>query len=117
MDQCDSALIMKAAPERGRAEGGEREVRLDRLLGRQVLSGNGQPVGRLQDVRAELRGTSCIITGYVIGGSALLERLHVGVKLLFGRKSAGYLARWDQLDVSDPERPRLKCAVDELHRI
>jgi len=108
---------MKAAPQHATAEGGDREVRLDRLVGRQVLAGNGQLVGRLQDFRAELRGTSCIITGYVIGASALLERLHVGVKLLFGRKGGGYLAGWDQLDVSDPERPRLTCAVDELRKI
>jgi hypothetical protein len=29
----------------------------------------------------------------------------------------GYIARWDQLDVSHPERPTLRCDADELERI
>ena len=29
----------------------------------------------------------------------------------------GYRVRWDQLDIEDPDHPRLTCAVDELERI
>jgi hypothetical protein len=36
------------------------ELRLDRLLGRQVLARNNQPVGRLEEFRAEIRGTGCV---------------------------------------------------------
>lgn len=94
-----------------------REVRLDRLVGRQVLGRNNRPAGRLEEFRAELRGTGCVITEFVIGAAGLLERLGVGVKLLFGREPGGYLARWDQVDLTDPDRPRLTCAVDELRRL
>jgi len=93
------------------------EVRLDRLLGREVRAGNNQPVGRLEEFRAEWRGTTCVITGYVIGVTGLLERLGVGVKLLFGTRPGGYLAKWDQLDISDPLHPRLICPVEQLRRL
>ena len=94
-----------------------REVRLDRLLGRQVLARNNQPAGRLEDCRAEQRGGSLVVTEYVIGASGLLERLGLGVKLLFGRRSGGYVARWDQIDISDSDRPRLTCGLEELTRL
>jgi hypothetical protein len=94
-----------------------REVRLDRLLGRQVLAGNNQPVGRLEEFRAEKRGAAFLITEYVIGVTGLAERLGVGVNLLFGRQGGGYVARWDQLDVSDTDHPRLTCSVEELRRL
>jgi hypothetical protein len=93
------------------------ELRLDRLLGRQVLAANNQPVGRLEEFRAEKQGRDLVITGYVIGGAGLFERLHVGVKLLFGGHTGGYVARWDQLDISDPEYPRLTCQVQELEKL
>ncbi len=92
------------------------EVRLDRLLGRQVLGPNNQLIGRLEEFRAETRGNGILITGYVIGVAGLLERLGLGVKLLFGKKGGGYTARWDQLDISDPMRPRLMCPVSELRK-
>ena len=92
-------------------------VRLDRLLGRQVLTANHQAVGRLEEFRADARGDSCLITDYVIGASGLFERLHVGIKLMFGRRRGGYLARWDQIDISDPDHPQLRCRVDELRQL
>jgi hypothetical protein len=55
-----------------------------------------------------------VVTEYVIGASGLLERLGVAAKLLFGRRGGGYAARWDQVDISDPERPRLTCPIEEL---
>jgi hypothetical protein len=94
-----------------------RELRLDRLLGRQVLAQNNRRVGRLEEFRAEKRGTGYVVTEYVIGVAGLLERLDVGVKLLFGRRAGGYLARWDQVDISNPERPRLTCPVEELRKL
>jgi hypothetical protein len=93
------------------------EVRLDRLVGRRVLGLNNRPAGRLEEFRAELRGRGCVITEVVIGGGGLLERLGVGVKLLFGRPLGGRIARWDQLDLSNPERPRLTCSFDELREL
>jgi hypothetical protein len=94
-----------------------RELRLDRLLGRQVLAQNNRRVGRVEEFRAEKRGTGYVVIEYVIGVAGLFERLDVGVKLLFGRRAGGYLARWDQVDISNPERPRLTCPVEELRKL
>lgn len=94
------------------------ERRLDRLLGRRVIGRNNEPIGRIEEFRADKHGTGCVITQYVIGQAGLLERLGLGVRLLIGRKkSGGYLARWDQLDISDPDRPRLKCPASELQKL
>jgi len=96
---------------------GRREIRLDRLLGREVLAANNRPIGRLEECRAEVTGTTCAVSEYVIGMTGLAERLGIGLKLLFGKASHGYVARWDQIDISDPERPRLTCAVSELREL
>ena len=71
-----------------------REIHLDRLLGREVLGRNGQRMGRIEE----------------------LERMNLGVKMILGLRGGGYVARWDQINLSDPDRPRLTCAVDELQK-
>ena len=92
------------------------EVRLDRLLGRNVLAGNNQTVGRLEEFRAVTRGGEYEITEYVIGPAGLFERLGVAAKRLFGVRLSGYVASWDQVDISDPDHPRLTCALRALVR-
>jgi hypothetical protein len=96
---------------------GNRELRLDRLLGREVLAGNNRPVGRLEEFRAEVRNGECVITEYVIGPAALLERLNLNVRLLLSPLQRGYVARWDQLDISDELRPRLTCPLSDLQKL
>jgi hypothetical protein len=91
-----------------------REIYLDRLLGRMVLAGNNRPVGRLEEFHAERHGDDVEVLEFVIGSAGLLERLNVGLKALFGRSGSGRIARWDQIDFSDPDRPRLTCSVDDL---
>lgn len=91
-------------------------MRVDRLLGREVLAPNNQPIGRLEEFRAEKRGNGLVITEYVIGMAGLRERLGVSLKLLFGKSTGGYVARWDQLDISDPLHPRLTCPASELRK-
>lgn len=94
----------------------DRELPVDRLLGRLVLARNNQPVGRVEDFRLEKQGREWVIIEYVLGAAGLFERLGIGLKLLFGKQRGGYIARWDQLDITDPEHPRLTCGVQELRR-
>ena len=107
---------MKTAEKNSANDVKPREVRLDRLLGRQVLAPNNQPIGRLEEFRAEKRGNGLVITEYLIGVAGLAERLGIAVKLLFGQGGGGYAARWDQLDISDPLHPRLTCPASELRK-
>ena len=92
-------------------------IRLDRLLGREVHTANHRRLGRLEEFRAERRGADWIVTAYVIGAAGLAERLGVGVRLILGmRRASGYVARWDQMDVSNPDRLRISCPVEDLQR-
>jgi hypothetical protein len=91
--------------------------RLDRLVGREVHAANNRRVGRVEEFRAERRGDAWVIREYVVGTAGLLERLGLGVRLILGLKpGGGYVVRWDQLDLSNPERPRLTCPVADLRR-
>jgi hypothetical protein len=109
--------MVKAASPHATKQTNNREVRLERLLGRQVLAANNQALGRLEEVRVEQQGNRYVVIEYVIGALGLFERLGIGVKLLFGGRGSGYTARWDQLDISDPEHPRLTCTIQELRRL
>lgn len=93
------------------------DIRLDRLLGRKVHCDNQRPIGRLEDVRVEIRDGECVITSYLVGPAALLERLDLNVRLFFTPRPRGYVVRWDQLDISDELRPRLTCPVSELQKL
>ena len=46
-----------------------------------------------------------------------MERLNPGLKALFGVRAGGKVARWDQIDISDPAHPRLTCRIEELQRL
>ena len=97
-----------------RPDGFEGELRLDRLLGRPVLAANHHRVGRLEEIRVQRQGGEWIVSEYVIGAGGLLERLDLGVRLLLGRRTHGHVARWDQLDITEPTKPRLLCPIEEL---
>ena len=86
---------------------------VDRLLGRRVLDRDGQSAGRIQELRVDVRD-AWRVTTYVLGVGGLLERLHIGLTLLLGGRVRAKVVRADQVDLSDPERPRLTCGRDEL---
>ena len=98
-----------------------REVRIQLLLGKRVLSLNGRPIGRLEEIRGEPRKGECYVTEFLIGRYAFFERiaaLNIGRAILhvlgLRGESDGYLVPWDKLDLRDPEHPRLLCKVSEL---
>ena len=99
-------------------------VHLELLLGKQVVDQHGEPIGRLYEVRAEQQGDEWVIRDYLIGETALLERLSAQGIGQFLRQmagasmlDAGYIVPWDQIDLSDPEHPRLRCAKQDLQRL
>lgn len=99
----------------------KQEINIELLLGRRVLSLNGRSIGRLEDVQAVLRQGQCFVTEFHVGNYAVLERLaatHIGRAMLHTfhakKASGGYRVAWDQLDLSDPARPRLLCEVGKL---
>ena len=92
------------------------KVHLEQLLGKQVRDPDGVKVGRILSVRAELEGDDCVVREYDLGAAALLARLGISSLRLVGwpfrRKPLA--VPWDLLDLSDPDRPLLRCPVSEL---
>ena|ERR1700686_416800 len=100
------------------------EVKLELLVGRRVVDVDGVRVGRIEEVLAEREGDELLVTEYHVGAYGLFERLsiyHIGAGLLRylgGRAQSANPHRipWEKLDLSDPEHPRLTCAVEELRQ-
>jgi hypothetical protein len=91
------------------------QVRLDALIGREVWTLDQRRLGRLEECRAEFDGRGWRVRDWMIGPAGMIARLGLSARLLVGsRQRHGYIARWDQLDVSDPARLRLTCAASEL---
>src|ERR1043166_795889 len=99
-----------------------REIALERLLGRKVRDADGRHAGRVEEVHAGRRGGELVVTEYVLGTAGLIERLSLGpvLRALAGTRlypeSTRYTIGWDELDLSEPERPRLRGRVAELER-
>lgn len=100
------------------------ELRLESLIGRCVVDVAGDRVGKIEEVRAERQADEWVIVEYLVGVGALVERLsawNVATKLLelLGARNyhQGYRIPWERLDLSDPERPRLTCTIEELKQI
>ena len=100
----------------------EQQIHAELLIGKQVSGVSGKPVGRIEEIQVELRKGECVVTEYHIGVYAFFERLSawiIGRTMLrvFGASRGGYRVPWNQLDLSDATRPKLKCAVSELRRL
>ena len=80
-------------------------VHLERLAGREVLDADGNHAGRLAEVHGEEQGKECVITHYtLVRGNRFAFYLHeLGL-----RRRHTFRVPWEELDLSDPERPRLR---------
>ena len=94
------------------------ELRLETILGRELLGLNNQPVGRIEEFRAQSTANGWAVIDVVIGMSGLLERMNVGARLVVGADlKPSRVARWDQIDFSDPSKPKLIVSVNELVKL
>ena len=98
-----------------------KEIHIERLLGKRVFALNGRSIGRLEEIRAEVIKNQCYVKEFLVGSYAMFERLAAlriarALLTLFnrGKDSHGYRVMWDQLDLSNPEQPRLRCKVADL---
>jgi sporulation protein YlmC with PRC-barrel domain len=100
----------------------KNEVKLELLLGRNVVDIDGTPVGAIEEVLADREGDELLVTHFLAGRYGTFERfsiLHIGIGLLRylgGRAQSTHPHRipWDKMDLSDPEHPRLTCSIGEL---
>ena len=91
------------------------EAHVEQLLGRSVVDAHGRRVGRIEEIRTERKGPHWVVRSYVLGLDGLLERLAAGAITqallgpLGGRRRRRRTIGWNELDLSDPERPRLRA--------
>ena len=95
-----------------------KHVRLQDIVGSAVRDPDGKVVGRIHATEARIVGNDCVILEWLIGPAALLSRLGIAGARLFGwpRTREPLRVPWDQLDLSDPDHPRLLRPADELRR-
>jgi sporulation protein YlmC with PRC-barrel domain len=99
------------------------EVHIELLLGTNVVDVNGEKVGRIEEFRAEEEGSSCRIDAYLVGKSALVERLSAWslirpIKRALRSRDvySVFEVPWQQMDLSDPGKPRLRVAKKDLRQ-
>jgi hypothetical protein len=99
-------------------------VHVELLLGREVRDPSDKRAGRIEEIRARRVGTEIVVEAYHLGPSATMERLAApiirrGLLRAFGgpHHSHGRRVNWNQMDLSDPEHPRLRCPLEELARL
>ena len=88
-----------------------RELHVELLSGRKVVDRNGKKVGRVEEIVAEVRGKELIVHEVHVGRRGFAERFSLRN---IGRDKAPAKLRWEDIDFSDPEHPRLKVAIEEL---
>ena len=97
-----------------------REVHIEQLIGRKVRDADGRKIGRIEELLAEWQGTDLVVIEVHVGPGALLERL-IDLATLIPysgtvQRQLRHLRRipWHQLDLSDPDHPRVTVRQEEL---
>lgn len=97
------------------------EIKIQHLLGRKVCDVDGNDVGRIEEFRAERIGKECLVESYLIGASAVIQRLSAWTlvrpinRFLHGRSFYSiYRVPWQDMDLSNPHRPRLRISKRDL---
>lgn len=97
------------------------EAHVERLLGKTVRDVNDEVVGRLEEMIAEFVDGEFVVVEYHLGPAAMVERIGGFFSALpylriipFPKRL--YRVPWDKLDLSEPMRPRVRCAKAELKR-
>ncbi|OWV92795.1 hypothetical protein ATY81_16730 [Rhizobium sp. R72] len=96
------------------------EIHLELLLGKQVYDQNDRPIGRLEDVKAEVQGSDVVVREYHLGSLGLVERLgaSVIVRALLGplglrREVKMKIVPWHDMDLTDPDHLKLRAVSDK----
>ncbi|HVT88441.1 MAG TPA: hypothetical protein VHD56_06280 [Tepidisphaeraceae bacterium] len=101
-----------------------RIIHLDRLLSRKVFDIDGICAGRIEEAVTRTQAGEHFVEEFLLGRGGLFERLsipHVALKFvrLLGARGrlASHRVKWEQMDLSDPTHPRLRCRINQLTEI
>ena len=93
-----------------------KKVNAELLLGRLVRDPEGVRLGRIVAIEVERDGDDTVVREYRLGSTALLAVFGISARDFIGWRSDAKPVRvpWDQMDISDPSRPRLLCPAAEI---
>jgi sporulation protein YlmC with PRC-barrel domain len=98
------------------------ELNIGLLLGTKVTDVNGKKIGRIEEVRVTREERALLVDAYLIGASGLIERLSAWTLLrpikqrLHDRHiHSVYEIPWQDMDLSDPNKPKARVARRDLH--
>ena len=84
-------------------------IHVELLVGRRVRDAKGKVLGRIEEIVARRRGPDYVVEEYHLGPAAWLEKLGISTARMIGfRGREPKRIPWQQLDLSDPENPRLR---------
>lgn len=97
------------------------ELNAELLIGRKVCDVDGEEVGRIEEFEIERDGKACLLDAYRIGASAVIDRLSawslirpIGKFLRARRIFIVYRVPWQEMDLSDPDHPKLRISKSDL---
>jgi len=100
------------------------EINVELLLGTNVRDVDGDDIGRIEELRVERDGKALLVDAYLIGASALVERLSAWTlvrpvtRFLNSRKLYSvYRVPWQDMDLTDPLHPRLRISKRDLRHV
>lgn len=100
-----------------------REIHLYEILGRKVCDANGEYAGCLEEIEVERGDEVCPVKSYLVEHRGLMSRITAWAladslqkAIPVSEDSLPYRVPWDQMDLSDPEHPRITVAKSELRR-
>ena len=113
-------VVVSVASMQTQTDSPLREAHLEALLGTLLRDVDGRKLGRIEEFIAEQRGTDLVLVEVHLGKGALLERLGELVTVLpmidkvERRLQRRIRVRWDQLDLSDIDNPRVTVRREDL---
>ncbi len=100
------------------------QLQLRKMLGARVYDSEGHHIGRLEEIEAERGDESCAIVSYIVEHRGLLDRISTwaltsAMQNKLSRKSSSepYRIGWDQMDLSDPHKPKTLVPKELLVRM
>jgi sporulation protein YlmC with PRC-barrel domain len=98
------------------------EVKVELLIGAKVRDVNGEKVGRIEEISVDRQENGLLVESFLIGASAVISRLSAWTLVRPIRRSlkarhiySSYEIPWQDMDLADPKRPKLKTAKRDLH--
>jgi hypothetical protein len=86
------------------------EIHVELLVGKKVHAQDGRIAGRVEEIVVRREGLRRVVDEIHLGPYALLERLSAPLV----QRARGWRVRWEQIDLSDPEHPRLRVPLSEI---